>query len=105
MTTDKYITENKTELFKKGDQVTMHNCAEASIYKDKVWTCLTDSFLARGQEEVVFLEDFSGYFLAKFLVKVKKSAHQIWRESLDQNLTTEEFKENLKKNNIIIPKK
>jgi hypothetical protein len=69
MTTDKYINENKTETFKKGDSVVMHTCHEASFekYKDKVWTCQTDSFLDRGKQEVVFLEDFSGYFLAQFL--------------------------------------
>lgn len=69
MTTDAYIQENKTETFKKGDKVVMHTCLEAGfdVYKDKIWTCLTDSFLDRGKEEVVFLTGFSGYFSAKFL--------------------------------------
>jgi hypothetical protein len=72
MTTDKYINENKTETFKKGDAVIMHTCYESTFenYKDKVWTCQTDSFLDRGKQEVVFLEDFSGYFSAQFL-KIK----------------------------------
>lgn len=69
MTTQIYINENKTETFKKGDTVVMHDCFEAYHfeYKDKVWTCQTDSFLDRGKQEVVFLDDFSGYFSAKFL--------------------------------------
>lgn len=69
MTTDNYINENKTETFKKGDTVVMHNCYESTFeeYKDKVFICQTDSFLDRSKEEVVFLEDFSGYFSAKYL--------------------------------------
>lgn len=67
MTTDKYILENKTQTFKKGDKVVMHTCGEAIYYKGKIWTCLTDSFLDKGKQEVVFLEDFSGYFSANFL--------------------------------------
>lgn len=69
MTNDNYINENRTETFKKGDKVVMHNCYEASLpkYNGKIWTCQTDSFLDRGKEEVVFLEGFSGYFSAEFL--------------------------------------
>lgn len=69
MTNDNYISENRTETFKKGDKVVMHTCYEASLpkYKGKIWTCQTDSFLDRGKEEVVFLEGFSGYFSAEFL--------------------------------------
>ena len=69
MTTDKYIDENKTETFKKGDKVIMHSCHESTFeeYKDKVWICETSSFLDKAKEEVVFLEDFSGYFISKFL--------------------------------------
>lgn len=72
MTTDAYIQENKTQLFKKGDKVVMHTCHESTlpVYKDKIWICQTDSFISRSKSEVVFLEDFSGYFLAKFLKKV-----------------------------------
>lgn len=69
MTTDKYILENKTDTFEKGNKVIMHTCGEAYFakYKNKVWTCQTDSFLDRGKEDVVFLDGFSGYFLAKYL--------------------------------------
>ena len=69
MTTDNYINENKTETFKKGDKVIMHSCHESTFeeYKDKVWDCQSDSFFDKGKQEVVFLEGFSGYFLAKFL--------------------------------------
>jgi len=35
---------------------------------------------------------------------MKKSAHQIWKESKEQNLTKEEFKEKLIENNVIVPK-
>ena len=73
MTTDTYIQENQTQLFKKGDKVVMHTCHESTltIYKDKIWTCLTDSFLARDKSEVVFLMGFSGYFSAQFLKKAE----------------------------------
>lgn len=67
MTTDNYINENKTTTFKKGDTVVMHSCVEASFYKGKIWTCLTDSYLDRGKQEVVFIEGFSGCFSAKCL--------------------------------------
>ena len=69
MTTDIYIQENKTKTFKKGDKVVMHTCLEASIpkYNSRVWTCLTDSYLDRGKQEVVFLECFSGCFSVQFL--------------------------------------
>ena len=71
MTTDIYINANKTTTFKKGDKVVMHSCHESTLeyYQDKVWTCLTDSFLAKDKSEVVFLEEFSGYFFTKFLKK------------------------------------
>lgn len=72
MTTDKYITENITETFKKGDKVLMHTCYEATleIYKDRIWTCQTDSFLSRGKQDCVFLEGFSGCFSAEFLKNI-----------------------------------
>ena len=72
MTTDTYIQENKTETFKKGDTVVMHSCAEADLpkYKEKKWICLTDSYLDRAKQEVVFLEGFSGCFFAQFLQKL-----------------------------------
>ena len=75
MTTDNYINENKTTTFKKDDTVVMHSCGEASFYKGKIWTCLTDSYLDRGKQEVVFIEGFSGCFSAKYLqlVELKNS--------------------------------
>ena len=72
MATDKYINENKTATFNKGDRVVMHSCAEASFYKDTIWTCETDSFLDKGKEEVDFLEFFSGCFSTQFLKREKK---------------------------------
>jgi len=33
---------------------------------------------------------------------MKKSAHQIWKESKEQNLSKEEFKQKLIENNVII---
>lgn len=73
MTTDNYINENKTATFKKGDTVVMHSCGEAHFpkYKGKIWTCQTDSYLDRGNQEVVFLEGFSGCFSAKYLQSVQ----------------------------------
>lgn len=73
MTGNDYINQNRTETFKQGDKVVMHTCYEASLpkYKDKLWTCQTDSFLSKGKEEVVFLEGFSGYFAAEFLQRVQ----------------------------------
>lgn len=72
MTNDNYINDNRTETFKKGDKVVMHTCYEASLpkYKGKIWVCQTDSFMDRGKQEVVFLENFSGYFSAEFLKRV-----------------------------------
>ncbi|GEM58411.1 hypothetical protein B0A78_03415 [Flavobacterium columnare NBRC 100251 = ATCC 23463] len=72
MVTDTYINENKTATFKKGDKVEMFNCYESTFEKNKgkIWTCQTDSFLDIGKQEVVFLEEFSGCFSAKYLKKV-----------------------------------
>jgi len=69
MTTDNYISENKTTTLKKGDTVVMHSCGEADFpkYKGKVWTCQTDSFINQSNTEVVFLHNFSGSFLVKYL--------------------------------------
>lgn len=73
MTTDNYINENKTSTFKKNDKVVMHSCGEANFpeYKGKLWVCLTDSFLSKCKDDVVFLEDFSGYFLTEYLQVVQ----------------------------------
>lgn len=69
MTTQNYIDEHRTTTLKKGDKVIMHTCFEASIpkYKNKVWTCQTDSFISKSKDEVVFLEGFSGYFAVEYL--------------------------------------
>lgn len=70
MASDKYISENKTETFKKGDNVIMVDCYEASFPENKKkFTCQTDSFLDKAKQDVVFLEDYSGYFLTKYLYK------------------------------------
>ena len=71
MTSDNYISENKTETLKKGDKVIMHTCDESTFekYKDKIWVCKTDSYLDKSKQEVVFLENFSGCFLVEFLKK------------------------------------
>ncbi|MEC2450580.1 hypothetical protein P9Z54_27020 [Bacillus cereus] len=59
---------------KKGDKVVMHTCGEAQHYDGKIWTCTTDEFV-RGEgvytQNLVFLEEFSGCFLAKYLQRVK----------------------------------
>lgn len=75
MTDDNYISKNKTTTFSKGDKVVMYNCWEATFpqYKDKVWTCQTDSYLDRGKQDVVFLEGFSGCFSTKYLHNVSQS--------------------------------
>lgn len=73
MITKEFIEKNKTENLKKGDKVVMHSCFESNIheYKGVLWTCQTDSFLDNSKDEVVFLENFSGYFLTKYLQIVK----------------------------------
>lgn len=74
MTTQKFIDENKTSTFKKGDKVIMKGCYEATLdeYKDKVWTCYTDSYICKSKEENVFLEGFSGCFSVEFLERLIK---------------------------------
>jgi hypothetical protein len=69
MTGNYYISENRTKSFVKGDKVVMHTCYESTLskYKNKIWTCQTDSFMSKGKEDVVFLEDFSGYFATEYL--------------------------------------
>lgn len=64
-----YINNNKTDTFKSGDKVVMHNCYEASFKrnKGKVWTCETDSFKDKSNEDVVFLKGFSGSFCCEYL--------------------------------------
>lgn len=70
MVTQDYINNNETETLKKGDKVIMHNCVEAEFYKATQWVCQTNSFNDRGGQDVVFLENFSGYFIAKYLKKI-----------------------------------
>lgn len=70
MTTQEYIDNNETNTFKKGDKVIMINCGEAEFYKATQWTCQTNSFKDRGGQDVVFLENFSGYFFSKYLKKI-----------------------------------
>lgn len=72
MTTDDYIKDNKSNTFKKGDLVVMHSCVEANISKNKdvEFKCKTDSFVDRSKCDVVFLENYSGYFMSKYLKKV-----------------------------------
>lgn len=53
--------------FKQGDLVVMQNCMEAANPKQKVWKCRTDSYPAATKDTVVFLENYSGYFLCYFL--------------------------------------
>lgn len=55
--------------FKKGDKAVMINCGEGEHYAGKIWACRGDSFKDNNNEEVVFLEGFSGYFHCRFLVK------------------------------------
>ncbi|WP_345784174.1 hypothetical protein [Paenibacillus lacisoli] len=63
---------------KKGDQVVMHTCIEASDPKNagRIWTCKTDEF-TRGKgvykQSSVFLEGYSGSFAPEFLQKVDLS--------------------------------
>ncbi|MCU5514402.1 hypothetical protein OCF62_07435 [Bacillus wiedmannii] len=52
---------------KQGDKVVMHTCGEAEHYNGKIWTCRTDQYEASSGSQVVFLEGFSGYFLAEYL--------------------------------------
>ena len=59
-----------TRNIKEGDYVVMHTCGEAEHYHGKLWKCKTDSFKDINKHEVVFLEEFSGYFYCKYLQKV-----------------------------------
>lgn len=57
-------------LLKKGECVVMHTCGEAEHYNGRIWSCKSDEFTDRAGQQVVFLEGFSGCFLAKFLQRV-----------------------------------
>lgn len=69
MTVEDYISQHRTDTFKRGDKVIIHSCLEAVMPKNKgkTFTCKTDSFRAKSGEEVVFLDGFSGYFSTEFL--------------------------------------
>ena len=66
---------NNLVKLKKGDWVVMHTCGEATDPDNygKLWRCETDEY-TRGQgvyeQNLVFLEGFSGCFLTDFLQKV-----------------------------------
>lgn len=70
MTTPEYIENNLSGTFKNGDVVIMVDCTEADVFKKVQWSCETDSFKAKDGSDVVFLKDFSGYFLTKYLLKI-----------------------------------
>lgn len=70
MITQDYIDNNNTSTLKKGDVVKMVNCLEASVHKEDKWICQTNSFKDKGGDNVVFLEDYSGYFLCEYLEKI-----------------------------------
>lgn len=65
----------ETEPLKKGDLVVMHTCIEARNPKNygKIWTCRSDEYnQGKGvyEQNLVFLEGFSGCFLTDYLQKV-----------------------------------
>lgn len=64
----------RVSALKKGDQVVMHTCMEASHpkYAGRVWTCRSDAFRQKGHNYCsIFLEGFSGLFSAEYLQLVK----------------------------------
>ncbi len=65
MTSQDYIDNNETTTFKKGDLLKMVNCVEAEFYNATQWVYQTNSFTSKSGTEVVFLENLSGYFIAK----------------------------------------
>ncbi|WP_372648240.1 hypothetical protein [Draconibacterium sp.] len=60
--------------FKEGDKVVMHSCVEAAMYNGKVWECSTDSFVDKANDEVVYLQGFSGSFVCEYLQLVNVPA-------------------------------
>lgn len=58
------------ERLKKGDKVVMHGCAEKALYSGKIWECRTDEQQLKDGDWVVWLEGYSGCFMAKYLAKV-----------------------------------
>lgn len=60
---------------KKGDLVIMHTCGEADSekYKGRIWVCKTDEYVTGEkpyEQQLVFLEGFSGSFATKYLEKI-----------------------------------
>lgn len=50
-------------------------CCYASLWRGRtlrwqIWACESDEFTDRADQQVVFLEGFSGYFFAEFLQRV-----------------------------------
>ncbi|MEI3892300.1 MULTISPECIES: hypothetical protein [unclassified Bacillus (in: firmicutes)] len=62
-------------MLKKGDKVVMHTCDEAKAYNGKIWTCKSDEFVQAEipfEQNLVFLEGFSGSFCTQYLQVVKE---------------------------------
>lgn len=60
---------------KKGDLVIMHTCGESLAPKNKgrIWVCKTDEYVTGEkpyEQQLVFLEGFSGSFATKYLEKI-----------------------------------
>lgn len=68
------LTNNTSKMkLKKGDNVKMINCGEAIEHKDKIWICRTDSYIEKNNQfEVVFLENYSGWFWVEYLELIDK---------------------------------
>lgn len=69
-----------SEQFKVGDQLVMIDCFEAKKYKDRVWTCRHQSYLASSGDYWVFLEGFSGSFICEYLRHATAEEIQAWQE-------------------------
>jgi hypothetical protein len=72
----------KIQKLKIGDKVVMHTCGEAEFpkYFGKVWTCKTDEYTTGEglyEQNLVFLEGFSGSFATEFLQLVDLSPQQV----------------------------
>ena len=62
-------------MLKQGDKVVMHTCGESDYYKGKIWTCSSNEFTSSANQQVVFLEGFSGYFLVEYLQIIDLTEH------------------------------
>lgn len=78
-------------MLKKGDLVVMHTCGEAEHYPGQIWTCKGDEFTSSSNSQVVFLEGFSGCFLAKYLQIVNLSELQNEVEHLKKTVNIYEL--------------